>query len=65
MNLTKTLPIAVLGLLALAACGSGDVEGTAVMVTSRSLAMARSPRLNVNAPTGPSSCRSTTRLRPR
>ena len=31
MNLTKTLPMAVLGLLALAACSSGDVEGTAVI----------------------------------
>ena len=31
MNLSRTLPIAVLGLLALGACSSGNVEGTAAI----------------------------------
>ena len=40
MNLSRTLPIAVLGLLALGACSSGDLEGTANLDNAATVAPA-------------------------
>jgi hypothetical protein len=65
MNLSRTLPMAAFGLLALGACSSGSVEGTAVIGDTPIEGDGPLADTNVNAPTGPSSCRSTSPSRPR